>query len=77
MNIEHLTKLANNIGSFFEAEPDRPKAIQGVANHIRSFWEPRMRRQILIYLDEKNGEGLSAIVLDALRAYRKELTPAG
>jgi formate dehydrogenase subunit delta len=77
MDIEHLKKLANNIGSFFEAEPDKEKGAQGVANHIRSFWEPRMRRQILAYLDEKSGEGLSDIVLAALRSYRKELTPVG
>jgi formate dehydrogenase subunit delta len=75
MDIEHLKKLANNIGAFFDAEPDRQKAEQGVANHLRSFWEPRMRREILAYLDEKNGEGLSEIVLAALRSYRKELTP--
>ena len=76
MDIEHLTKLANNIGAFFEAEPDKAKGIQGVANHLRSFWEPRMRRQILTHLDEKNGAGLSDIVLAALRTHRQELTPA-
>jgi len=77
MDIGHLTKLANNIGAFFEAERDRAKAVQGVANHLRSFWEPRMRRQIFVHLDEKNGEGLSPIVIEALQSYRKELTPAG
>ena len=76
MDIHHLTKLANNIGAFFEAEPDRAKGVQGVANHIRSFWEPRMRRQILAHLDEKNGEGLTDIVLAALRTHRNELTPS-
>ena len=75
MDIHHLTKLANNIGSFFEAEPDQEKGAQGVATHIRSFWEPRMRRQILAYLDEKNGEGLSPLVLTALRTHWQELTP--
>jgi formate dehydrogenase subunit delta len=75
MDIHHLTKLANNIGSFFEAEPDKAKAAQGVATHIRNFWEPRMRRQILAYLDEKKGEGLSDLVLTALKTHRQELTP--
>jgi formate dehydrogenase subunit delta len=77
MDVEHLTKLANNIGAFFEAEPDRNKAVKGVANHIRSFWEPRMRRQIFAHLDEKDGEGLTPLVLEALRSHRKELAPAG
>jgi len=75
MDIHHLVEMANNIGAFFAAEPDKTKGAQGVANHIKSFWEPRMRRQILSYLDEKNGEGLSELVLAALRSHRKELTP--
>jgi len=75
MDIHHLVEMANNIGAFFASEPDKSKGAQGVANHIKSFWEPRMRRQILSYLDEKSGEGLSELVLSALRAHRKELTP--
>jgi len=75
MDIHHLTKLANNIGSFFEAEPDKEKGARGVATHIRNFWEPRMRRQILAYLDETNGSGLSPLVLTALRTHRQELVP--
>jgi formate dehydrogenase subunit delta len=51
MDIHHLIKLANNIASFFESEPDKVKGAQGVATHIKNFWEPRMRRQILAYLD--------------------------
>ena len=75
MNIHHLIKLANDIGAFFEAEPDRAKGAEGVANHVKSFWEPRMRRQILTYFDEHNGEGLSELVRNALRIHREELTP--
>jgi formate dehydrogenase subunit delta len=75
MDIHHLIKLANNVGSFFEAEPDKKKGAQGVATHLKNFWEPRMRRQILGYLDDQNGEGLSELVLSALRTHREELTP--
>jgi formate dehydrogenase subunit delta len=75
MDIHHLAHLANSIGAFFEAEADKKKAAQSVANHIRNFWEPRMRRQILVHLDEKQGEGLSELVLTALRTHRSELTP--
>ena len=76
MDIHHLTKLANNIGSFFEAEPDRVKGAQGVAHHIKSFWEPRMRKQILAHVDEHNGEGLTELVLSALRTHHDELNPS-
>jgi len=73
MDIHHLVKMANNIGNFFESEPDKAKAAKGVADHIRSFWEPRMRRQMFTYLDESAGEGLNELVLTALRRHRTEL----
>jgi formate dehydrogenase subunit delta len=73
MDIHHLVKMANNIGDFFAAEPDKAKAAKGVANHIRSFWEPRMRRQIFSHIDQASGEGLSELALTALRTHRKEL----
>jgi formate dehydrogenase subunit delta len=76
MDIHHLVKMANNIGDFFQSEPDKAKAAKGIADHIRSFWEPRMRRQIYVHIDEKSGEGLDEFVLGALRAHRKELEVA-
>lgn len=73
MNVEHLVQMANNIGDFFAADPDRTKGAKGVADHIRSFWEPRMRREIFAHLDKANGAGLDEIVLQALRSHRQEL----
>ena len=73
MDIQHLVKMANNIASFFETEPDRSKGAQGVAEHLRNFWDPRMRRQILSYADEQEGAGLKQIVLEALRKLRLEI----
>jgi formate dehydrogenase subunit delta len=73
MDIHHLVKMANSIGDFFQSEPDKAKAAQSVANHIRSFWEPRMRRQIYSHIDQESGEGLDELVLNALRTHRKDL----
>ena len=73
MDIHHLIKNANNIGSFFESEPDRAKAAKGIADHIKGFWEKRMRREILSYVREKQGAGLSALVLEALRKHEQQL----
>lgn len=73
MDIHHLVKMANSIGDFFESEPDKVKAAKGVADHIRSFWEPRMRRQIFTHLDQSAGEGLTELVLTALHRHRPEL----
>jgi formate dehydrogenase subunit delta len=46
MNVDRLVAMVNDISAFFagEAGPDAPAA---VANHLRRFWEPRMRAEIL------------------------------
>ncbi|MBU3693475.1 MAG: formate dehydrogenase [Rhodocyclaceae bacterium] len=51
MDIHHLSKMANQIGSFFEAYPDREFAVNEIAGHLRKFWEPRMRETMLRHLD--------------------------
>ena len=66
--------MANRIGEFFQAMPDRAEALQGVATHIRKFWDPRMRRELLAYLDQHAGEGLSEVVLSSLREHRSTLS---
>ena len=73
MDIHHLVKMANDIGDFFESEPDKAKGAKGVAEHIRNFWDPRMRRQILTHVDQASGAGLKDLALTALRTHRKEL----
>ena len=73
MDIQHLVKMANNIASFFEAEPDASKGAKGVAEHLKNFWDTRMRREILTYADEQQGDGLKKIVLEALRNHRIEI----
>ena len=73
MDVERLVHMANNIGNFFAAEPDKAKGAKGVADHIRNFWEPRMRRQILAHIDKTSGAGLSDIVLKALTTHGQEL----
>jgi formate dehydrogenase subunit delta len=75
MDTHRLIKMANDIGAFFEAEPDRAVALDGVASHIRRFWEPRMRRELLRWVDKHNGEGLKELVLAAIQNNREKLTP--
>ena len=75
MDPQNLVSMANRIGSFFEVMPDRTEARDGVATHIRKFWEPRMRRQILAALDSSQGAELSALVVEALRHHRTMLQP--
>jgi formate dehydrogenase subunit delta len=58
---ERLVAMANDIANFFAAEPDRSAAIEGVSNHLRKFWEPRMRRKIVAHLREHDGADLSEL----------------
>ena len=47
MDIHHLVKMANDIGTFYESLPDRKEAVNSIAMHLKNFWEPRMRREII------------------------------
>ncbi len=49
-SIEHIVQMANDIGSFFRAEPDRQVALEGISNHINKFWTRRMREKLLDYV---------------------------
>ena len=77
MKADHLIDMANQIGMFFESLPDREEALTGIAEHIRKFWEPRMRRTLLAALDgEGENAGFTEIVLAALTKHREALMPA-
>lgn len=43
---DSLVKMANQIAQYFASEPDRALAVQGVRQHLQSFWTPAMRRQL-------------------------------
>jgi formate dehydrogenase subunit delta len=68
--------MANRIGQFFAAQPDRDEALAGIAEHVRKFWEPRMRAQILAAVGTEAGAGMSEIVEAALARHRTTLLPA-
>ena len=73
-----LVRLAHRIGDFFAAYPEHAEAIDGVAGHIRKFWEPRMRRQLYAYLDGPHGgAGLGDLVREACTSRRALLAPEG
>jgi formate dehydrogenase subunit delta len=67
MDADRLVQMANRIGDFFQAMPDRDEALAGTVTHLRKYWEPRMRRQLLAHLHQSDGAGLSELVLEALR----------
>ena len=71
MDIHNLIHMANRIGEFFQAMPDHSEALEGIASHIRKFWDPRMRKALSQHLDAQGGEGLMPIVLEALSRHRE------
>jgi formate dehydrogenase subunit delta len=66
MRVERLVSMANDIGAFFNAEADKTEAAKNVASHLRRFWDPRMRRQIVAHYRE-GGAGLDNVVRSAVR----------
>jgi formate dehydrogenase subunit delta len=66
MNIDLLIKMANEIGEFFAGTTDAQAAARDVANHLKRYWEPRMREQILNYYEERQGAGLSEVAKSAV-----------
>lgn len=74
MNNDQLIDMVNQIGQFFEAFPDQEEALDGIGGHIRKFWAPPMRRQLVAYLDEHQDAGLSPLVAQALRRHRDALS---
>ncbi len=59
MDVERLVAMANDIAAFFDSDPDKTAAAEGVRSHIARFWEPRMRREILAHA-EAGGVGLGS-----------------
>ncbi|MCD0417329.1 MAG: formate dehydrogenase subunit delta [Rhodopseudomonas sp.] len=68
MSPDRLVYMANQIGAFFRSQgPD--KAVPGIAEHLKKFWEPRMRRAIIAHLDA-GGDGLAPEVRAAVETLK-------
>jgi len=67
MDIRNLTKMANQIGGFFEAG-GRPDMVTGdIAGHLKRFWDPRMRKELLALVEQNGGTGLRDSVIRAVK----------
>lgn len=68
-SVDRLVYMANQIGKFFASQGEN-EAVSGTADHIRKFWDPRMRANILDHA-AKGGAGLDPVArkaVDQLRA---------
>ena len=61
MHKEHIIKMANQIGDFFKSYPKQDYAEEQIANHLKKFWSPEMRKFLKNEVDSR-----SAMVLRRL-----------
>ena len=68
MSPERLAYMANQIGKFFAHRP-HDVAVAATEEHLRKFWDPRMRRQIVEGL-ERGEATLDPLVREAVERLR-------
>jgi formate dehydrogenase subunit delta len=68
MQAEKLVHMANQIGAYFTVQPG-DGAVEAIADHLRKYWEPRMRTAIMAHL-KSGGAGLDPKVAEAVRRLR-------
>lgn len=69
---DNLVRMANQIALAF-APQGEARALPQIADHVNSFWEPRMRRAMGDHLDA-GGEGLHPLALKALSGQMRRVT---
>ncbi len=68
MSREKLVHMANQIATFFETQPGSDQADR-VAQHLRDYWDPRMRARIA-EIAEAPDSGLSPLATEAVARLR-------
>ncbi|MDP8567461.1 formate dehydrogenase subunit delta [Methylophilus aquaticus] len=69
MDIEKLIKMANQIGDFFEANPDAEDAKLEIAGHLKKFWNSVMIKAIVAHVQQQQGAGLHPRVVAAIQQH--------
>lgn len=78
MDAQRLVVMANQIAEFFAGMPDHAEAVDGVAAHLRQFWEPAMRQELLAHVSDlarnprlhAGAEPLHPLLAEALQQLR-------
>ncbi len=70
MDVQRLVAMVNDVAAFFDAESGSAAA-DGVRLHLRKFWEPRMRREIIEHL-RAGGSGLTPTACAAVEKLAAE-----
>ncbi|MGX9854669.1 formate dehydrogenase subunit delta [Limimaricola variabilis] len=67
---EKLVYMANQIATFFESQAEGTRA-ERVAEHLRSFWEPRMRDKLFAMMDNGEADGLTPLARRGAEIWRE------
>lgn len=73
--MERLLAMANQIGDFFAPYPPARRA-EGIRNHLRTYWDPRMREALLAHI-AAGGTGLHAHVIEGARLLQETTDKKG
>jgi formate dehydrogenase subunit delta len=68
----NLVTMANQIGGFFKSYPDREQATKDIAGHMKKFWPPIMRKDIIEYVDSSEENLLDDMVNEAIKKFLKD-----
>ena len=68
MHAETMVHNANQIALYFASYPHE-EAVAGVLDHLKKFWEKRMRQQIIEYVAQ-GGAGLHELVVEAVKGMK-------
>ena len=73
MKKNHLITMANQIGGFFKSYPDKEQATKDIASHLKRFWPPIMRQEIIEYVESSKDKDnlLDDMVNEAVKKYLK------
>ncbi len=75
IDTERLVTMANQIGDFFAPYP-QARRVEGVRNHLRNYWDPRMREALFAHIDATGGADLLEHVRAAAELVRADTVGA-
>src|SRR5262245_39778276 len=75
LGLDRLVIMANQIGDFFAPYPPERRA-EGIRNHLRTYWDPRMRADLLDYI-AAGGDGLKPFVVEGALLLKSGTDPKG
>lgn len=68
MDVNKLVRMANQIAANLDHGKDPEKAIAGTVDHLKRFWTPEMRRQLVEHYRHGSNGSSAAIELSYIAA---------